>query len=151
MNLTKNFTLEELLASDYATRHDIKEQFNPAKKIIENLESLSENILQPLREEVGSIIISSGYRCDAVNKGIGGALLSQHSLGQAADIKYTHGNYWLFNKIIEMNLPFDQLIWEFGTDKEPEWVHVSYSDKNRKQVLKAKKNNGKSIYEPYKF
>jgi hypothetical protein len=81
-----------------------------------------------------------------VNSKVGGAKTSQHVQAQAADIKYDGGNEVLFNWIRE-NLDFDQLIWEFGTDKAPSWVHVSYSNtKNRKQILKAVKYNGKTKY-----
>ncbi len=137
MNLTKNFPLIDFLESQTARRHEIKEQFNPPKQVIENLRLLSINILQPLRDHVKSpIIISSGWRSDKVNQLVGGARNSQHRFGLAADIKGTKvSNAWLFKVIQDLNLPYDQLIWEFGNKQEPAWVHVSWSLKPRKQIL----------------
>jgi zinc D-Ala-D-Ala carboxypeptidase len=83
-----------------------------------------------------------------VNKAIGGSSTSQHCLGQAADLKFKGGNDVLFNWLKE-NTDFDQLIWEFGTDEEPSWVHISYSSRHRKQILKAIKHNGKTKYLPF--
>lgn len=141
MDLTNHFTLEEMLASQYASRNSIKEQFAPPIQVIDNLKELCENILQPLRGQVGAIHVSSGYRCEAVNKSIGGKPNSQHLTGMAADIQYPSlSNAYIFHKIIEMNLPFDQLIWEFGNEESPAWVHVSYNPNKapRKQVLHIK-------------
>jgi hypothetical protein len=104
--------------------------------VIANLKLLCENILQPLRDEVGAISISSGFRCEKVNKLIGGAVGSQHQTGEAADIKgITVSNKVLFDKIRALKLPYDQLIHEFGTKDNPAWVHVSFSKRNRRQVL----------------
>ena len=95
--------------------------------------------------------INSFFRGEALNKAIGGAASSQHCKGEAIDIdmkgdKVT--NAILFHWIKD-NLKFDQLLWEHGTKENPDWVHVSYSDKNRNQVLRAKKVNGKTIYEKF--
>lgn len=143
MNLTTNFTLEEMLSSGTATRLGIKEQFTPTQQIIYNLKSLSENILQPLREAIGhSLHVNSGYRCIALNKAVGGKMLSQHTTGCAADLEdFQAGNAWLYHKIIELKLPFDQLIWEFGDEVNPAWVHVSYNPagKQRGQCLTISK------------
>jgi zinc D-Ala-D-Ala carboxypeptidase len=82
----------------------------------------------------------------ALNALIGGSRTSQHCFGQAADLQVEGRNHEMFN-FIKDNLEFDQVIWEFGTDAEPAWVHVSYNAKhNRKQVLKAVKVNGKTQY-----
>jgi hypothetical protein len=90
--------------------------------------------------------VSSGYRSPELNSLIGGSKTSQHCFGNAADVQVEERNHEIFNFIKE-NLDFDQLIWEFGTDAEPSWVHVSYvQGKNRKQVLKAIKVNGKTQY-----
>lgn len=142
--MTANFSLRELTKSMTATRRDFIEQFNPSTEIIENLNALAENILQPLRDATGSpIIIDSGYRCERLNTYIGGAKNSQHLLGQAADIEdFTHGNEFLYKKILDLNLPFDQLINEFNF----EWIHISFSNRNRRQQLKAYKLNGLTIY-----
>jgi len=135
MNLSKDFTLSEMLESQTARRNNIMQQFIPTPKIIANLRLLCDNILQPLRDAVGtSINISSGYRCKELNTRIGGADTSQHVQGQAADIQGAD-NALLFNKIIELKLPFDQLIWEYGTKKNPAWVHVSFGNRNRRQII----------------
>ena len=137
MQLTKSFSLAELLESQTARRHNITEQFNPPQDVIQNLTNLLTNIVEPLREELGcSIQISSGYRCPKTNKLIKGAANSQHVVGQAVDIKCpSAGNATLFHKIRELALPYDQLIWEYGTTKEPAWVHVSFGPRQRRQVL----------------
>lgn len=133
---SKYFTLTEMLESATARRLKINEQFNPPAEIVTNLELLCKNILDPLREQVGAIIVTSGYRSPALNKAVKGAKSSQHMKGQAADIKGVNvSNAELFNQIQKLNLPFDQMIWEFGTDKEPAWVHVSYGALNRRQIL----------------
>jgi len=141
MNLTKNFTLEEMLRSGTGSRNGITEQFTPSKVVIENLTFLCKNILQPLRDRLGvPVLVSSGYRCARVNKLVGGVKTSQHQNGQAADLKATGkmSNAELFFEIQNSDLPFDQLLWEFGDSKSPDWVHVSYSDKHRRQVLYIK-------------
>lgn len=136
MKLSKNFSLEEMLESQSARRHNVVEQFNPNQEVINNLKLLCENILQPLRDKVGAIQVTSGYRSPRVNKIVGGSSNSQHLTGQAADIKGVRiSNKKLFDSIIRLNLPFDQLIWEYGTKNEPAWVHVSFSSRNRRQIL----------------
>lgn len=101
------------------------------------------NLYVPIR-------INSFFRGTALNKAIGGANGSQHTKGEAIDLDAIKGitNADIFNYIRD-NLDYDQLIWEFGTDKEPNWVHVSYkmdSSKNRKRMLRAKKENGRTRY-----
>ncbi len=145
--LTKNFTLREMLISQEATRNGMTEQFEPSPEIIANLTSLCKNILQPLRERLRvGISVSSGYRSPRVNAGIGGAKNSQHLEGKAADIAASGKPVeWLFQKLRESGLPFDQLIQEFDS-----WVHVSYDPaRNRHQVFRATKDtNGKTVYTP---
>jgi hypothetical protein len=147
MRLSKNFSLDELSKSTTAIRLGIDN--TPSDIVITNLLELCEHVLQPLRDHIGeSIKVSSGYRSPALNKKIGGSKTSQHCFGQAADISCGERTAELF-KYIENNLIFDQLIWEFGNDTNPDWVHVSYSTtKNRKQSLRAYKVNGKTIYKP---
>lgn len=140
MKLSPNFTLEEMLESQTARRKGIAEQFTPPPEVINNLRALCKNILQPLRDSVGGPIkISSGYRTPRLNRAIGGARNSQHMVGEAADIQGLNGmtNKQLFNKIKQMNLPFDQLIWEFGNDQNPAWVHVSFGPRNRRQIIRV--------------
>lgn len=137
--LTRNFSLHEMLASQTAARMGFTEQYEPSKEVIENLETLCKKILQPLRDATKTpIIVSSGYRCLRVNTVIGGAAKSQHLTGEAADIQdFKNGNEFLLRKIVELKLPFDQLINEFDFH----WVHVSYDPKrNRRQVLEAYKD-----------
>lgn len=133
-----------------ATRTSAKADNTPNAEQVEAMKLLAANVFEPLRALVcRPIIITSMFRCTKVNGLIGGATTSQHCKGEAMDIKLPGSNRSLF-EIIMNQLPFDQLIWEFGTDKEPAWVHVSYkSTGNRKQVLRAIRVNGKPKYIAY--
>ena len=117
----------------------------------ENMRLIAEKVFEPLRSYVGGPIkINSFYRGPELNKAIGGSTKSQHCEGKAIDIDDTYGyktNAEMYNWIKD-NLNFDQMIWEFGDDKNPAWVHVSYvsEDKNRNRCLKAYKENGKTKY-----
>jgi hypothetical protein len=148
MNLTEHFTLEEMTFSPTAIKKGIDN--TPNAQAIKNLTVLCEKILEPLRTHVGGPIkISSGYRCEVLNSLIGGAKSSQHKIGQAADIDLKEKCAEAFHWIRE-NLDYDQIIWEFGNDKQPDWIHISYSTKgNRKNALKAIKVNGRTKYIPY--
>ena len=116
-----------------------------------NMQLLANKIFEPLREYIGKPIkINSFYRSPELNKAIGGSTKSQHCQGRAMDIDDTFGhatNAEMYNWIKE-NLNFDQMIWEFGDDDNPAWVHVSYvsEDQNRNRCLKAYKENGKTKY-----
>jgi zinc D-Ala-D-Ala carboxypeptidase len=153
MQLSKNLDLSEVIRSETAKRKGISNM--PTPEHIENFKKLAENVFQPIRDHFGGPIrISSGYRSKALNTAIGGSLSSQHCQGEAIDIDMDGTcitNVQIFNYIKD-NLIFDQMIWEFGTDKNPDWVHVSYEStgKQRKQILKAIKVNGKTSYVPYK-
>jgi hypothetical protein len=153
MQLSENLSLAEVIRSETAKRKGVSNM--PTPEHIENFKKLAENIFQPIRKHFGKPIhISSGYRSDALNKAIGGSKTSQHCKGEAIDIDMdgtSITNAQVFN-FIKDNLNFDQMIWEFGTDKNPDWVHVSYEStgKQRKQILKAVKVNGKTSYVPYK-
>ena len=153
MQLSENLSLAEVIRSETAKRKGVSNM--PTPEHIENFKKLAENIFQPIRKHFGKPIhISSGYRSDALNKAIGGSKTSQHCKGEAIDIDMDGTaitNAQIFNYIKD-NLNFDQMIWEFGTDKNPDWVHVSYNStgKQRKQILKALKVNGKTSYAPYK-
>lgn len=146
MNLTENFTLEEMYKSTTAIRLGIDN--TPSDIVVKNLLQLCKKVLQPLREYMDeSIKVSSGYRNPDLNKKIGGSKSSQHCLGQAADISCGERTSEMYH-YIKNNLIFDQLIWEFGTDENPDWVHVSYSStNNRKECLRAYKINGKTVYQ----
>lgn len=139
--LTRNFTLDELVLSDYAIRNDLDN--TPNDEQIENLRILCFNVLQPLREVLGKpVIVTSGYRSPVVNKAIGGATTSQHIKGQAADIHVPEMSIQELYDFIKANLPFDQLIQEFGR-----WVHVSYNaSSNRRECLYAVRENGTTVY-----
>ena len=139
MKLSENFSLAEFTKSATAIRHGIDNI--PGPRAIGKLQGLVDNVLQPLRDWHGkSIRVESGYRCPALNAAVRGASTSQHMDGEAGDIE-TKGdadNGKLFNYIRE-NLPFDQLIWEYGDDENPAWIHVSHrtDGENRGQVLRA--------------
>ena len=145
MKLTENFSLHEMTSSVTAQKRGINNM--PTQEHTENLKALCENVLEPVRELMGCPIkITSGYRSGQLNAYIGGASMSQHMFGQAVDIDLNERNAELYNAIVN-NLEFDQVIWEFGTDENPDWVHVSYAaDKNRKKCLKAVKKDGKTVY-----
>ena len=116
-----------------------------------NMQLLANKVFEPLREYIGKPIkINSFYRSPELNKAIGGSTKSQHCQGRAMDIDDTFGhatNAEMYNWI-KANLNFDQMIWEFGDDDNPAWVHVSYvsEDQNRNRCLKAYKENGKTKY-----
>lgn len=134
----KHFTLKELTRSATAAKLGIDNTPDPTA--VRNLTLLVDNILDPLREKFGEpIYVNCGFRCDALNEAVGGALGSQHKYGEAADItaKDQSKNARLF-QIIRDELPFDQLIWEKGNDKFPAWVHVSYVKAPRYQMLRIK-------------
>jgi hypothetical protein len=126
----------------------------PTPEHLENIKTLCEKVLEPIRAKFGPINISSGYRSSDLNHFIGGSLNSDHCKGRAADIDMDgHGgevsNTDIFNYIKE-SLDYDQLIWEFGNKEKPDWVHVGYRGKeNRKQTLRATKVNGKTTYTAY--
>lgn len=153
MQLSKNLTLAEVIRSESAKRKGISNM--PTPEHIENFKLLATKIFQPIREHFGiPIHISSGYRSAALNKAIGGSKTSQHCSGEAIDIDMdgtSITNAAIFNYIKD-NLEFDQLIWEFGTKTNPDWVHVSYetTGKQRKQILVASKVSGKTVYSPFK-
>jgi hypothetical protein len=150
MIITKNLTLQELIDSNTAKAKGIDN--SPTNEHLRNLIEIANNIFQPLRDGIGKPIkISSGYRSEKLNKAVGGSKTSQHNKGQALDLVATTGftNKDIFD-YIKKHLEFDQMIWEFGTDNNPDWVHVSYNKgKNRKQVLKAIKKDGKTLYINY--
>ena len=149
MKLSENLTLREAIKSNTATRLGIDN--TPEQWEVNNLRAIAENIFQPVRDHFGVPIgVSSGYRCKELNKAIGGSKYSQHMIGEAldidADIYGRVTNAEIFN-YIKNNLEWDQMIWEFGDDDEPNWVHVSYkeSGSNRRQLKRAYRDN-KGIY-----
>ena len=144
MNLSAHVTLAEFENSPTATTHGINNKMNESQ--IASAKLLCENVFEPLRLYLNTPIkINSGYRSAQLNKMIKGSLTSQHCKAEALDL---HIGAKGFN-FIKDKLEFDQLIWEFGNDENPQWVHVSFSKRNRKQVLKATKQNGKTKYSSY--
>lgn len=137
MQLTQNFKLSEFTRSATASARGIDN--TPSEKVVANLKSLCENVLQPLRDEFGAITIGSGYRCPKVNAIVGGVKNSQHMTGQAADIHLPNlevGKKWF--EWLKTHVEYDQLIWERDSPKSSHyWIHVSFrSDgKNRKQCI----------------
>ena len=149
MSISKHISYKEGVYSRTATRLGIKN--NPNAEQMENMIAIAEEVFEPLRAYVGGPIkINSFFRSPELNKAIGGSTKSQHCHGQAIDLDDTFGkctNAEMF-EFIKNNLDFDQIIWEFGNDENPDWVHVSYvsPDQNRKRCLKAFKENGKTNY-----
>jgi hypothetical protein len=152
MKLSKNLTLDEATKSATAIKNGISNK--PSSEHLSNLMAIAQNVFQPVRDHFGKpIAITSGYRSQALNDLIGGASGSQHSKGEAldldADVFGGLENYQMFHYIKD-NLDFDQLIWEFGDDENPAWVHVSYkATGNRGEVLICAKQNGKTIYKKW--
>lgn len=154
MGISEHISYSEAIHSDTAKRLGIKNEPNGGQ--IERMRTLAEKIFEPLRNFIGvPIYVSSFFRSEELNKAIKGAKNSQHLYGEAMDIDAEKfggtTNKVIFNYIKD-NLDFDQLIWEAGTDDEPDWVHVSFTYKypNRKQVLRMKVVNNKKVYEIFK-
>lgn len=147
--ISDHISYKEGTYSRTALRKDLDN--TPNDEQLECMKSIAETIFEPLREWVGGRIkVNSFFRGEPVNTAIGGSTKSQHMKGQAIDIDDIYGyktNAEMFNWIKE-NLDFDQMIWEFGDDENPDWVHVSYVThrKNRNRCLLAYKENGKSKY-----
>ena len=147
--ISEHISYKEGVYSTTAMRLEINN--DPTNKQLANMELIAKKVFEPLREWVGGAIkINSFFRCPELNKAIGGSSKSQHCKGQAIDIDDTYGrmtNAEMYHWIKEY-LEFDQMIWEFGDDDNPDWVHVSYvsEDENRNRCLKAYKDKGKTKY-----
>tara|TARA_R100000655_G_scaffold108491_1_gene160543 strand:+ start:168 stop:623 length:456 start_codon:yes stop_codon:yes gene_type:complete len=147
--ISKHISNKEGVYSRTALRLNIDN--TPTQEHKQNMRLLAENIFEPLRAYVGGPIkINSFYRSPELNKAIGGSVKSQHCHGQAIDIDDTFGratNAEMF-EFVKKNLNFDQMIWEFGDNKNPNWVHISYvsENKNRNRCLQAYKENNKTKY-----
>jgi len=152
MKISQHLSLSEVTRSETAKRKGISN--TPTAEHLDNFKLLAEKVFEPIRLHFGvPIYISSGYRSKELNDAIGGSQTSQHSKGQAIDIDMDGSTNGVTNKMIfdfiKEKLDFDQLIWEFGTDSNPDWVHVSYTKTgNRKQKLKAVRSGGKTTYLP---
>ena len=147
--ISDNITYAEAIHSNTAKRKSIDN--TPSSTQVEKMQLTASKIFEPLREWVGGPIkVSSFFRSTALNEAIGGSSNSQHCKGQAIDLDDVYGHksnaemyHW-----IKDNLNFDQLIWEFGTDVNPNWIHVSYvnDEDNRNRCLKAYKEKGRTKY-----
>ncbi len=150
MNLTKNFTLAEMTKSETALRHGLEN--NPGEQELAALKLLAEKVLQPVRDHYGKgVKVNSAYRHPDVNSKVGGSRNSDHTRGQACDIEIPGVPNAELAEWIRDNLEFRQLILEFYTPGIPDsgWVHVSFvSGDNKKQVMTATKQGGKTVYLP---
>jgi len=147
--ISKHISYKEGVHSITAIRKGIDNE--PNEEQLANMKLVANNVFEPLRVFInGPIKVNSFFRSPDLNKAIGGSTKSQHCKGQAIDIDDTYGKatnaemYWW----IKENLDFDQMIWEFGNNDNPDWVHVSYvsPDKNRNRCLKAYRENSKTKY-----
>ena len=150
MKLTANFSLNELTKSQTAERKGIDNTPGPNHQ--ENLKSLCEMILQPVRDHFGQVVsVSSGYRSPELCVAIESSTQSQHAKGQAADFEIFGVSNKTLADYIDSELHYDQLILEYWNESDPNsgWVHCSFSEgNNRKQYLRAYKEDGKTKYEP---
>ena len=150
MKLTANFSLAEMIKSDTALRHDIDNI--PDDEQLANMVALCENVLQRVRDHYGmGVKVNSGFRHPTVNAKVGGSKTSDHCKGMAADIEIPGVANADLAKWIVDNMNFRQVILEFYTPGVPDsgWVHVSYNPAdNKKQVLTAAKQGGKTVYLP---
>ena len=146
MRLSKNFTLSEITKSNTAKRLGIDNA--PNKEHLKNMQILIRDLIQPMRDDLGPIRISSGYRSPVLNRAIGGSTKSQHCKGQALDLQFWKEgemcNKEIYDWVLKEGIEFDQMINEF----DYAWIHISLKDKgNRKQVLEAyKDNDGDTAY-----
>ena len=150
MKISEHISYKEATRSVTAMRLGIDN--TPNEYQLQNMEIIAKNVFEPLRKAVGGAIkINSFFRCEDLNKAIGGSSRSQHCQGRAIDVddNYGHMSNNDMYKYIKENLDFDQLIFEFPDDNgNASWIHVSYvdADSNRKRCLKAIKENGKTKY-----
>ena len=144
-NISKHITYKEATRSNTAVRLGIKNEPNDVE--LTAMKLVAEKVFEPLHEWYGKpITVSSFFRSSKVNKAVKGSLTSQHTKGEAIDIDTQNDNTKLF-MYIKDKMAFDQLIYEFGDDKNPAWVHVSFTKQNRGIILRAFIKNGKTLYE----
>ena len=150
MKLTPNFSVRELTKSQTAERKGIDN--TPSAEHQDNLKSLCTHVLQPIRDHFSRVVsVSSGYRSPELCVAIGSSTKSQHARGEAADFEIFGVSNKELADWIHNNINYDQLILEFWSPEDPNkgWIHCSYSrENNRKQYLRAYKNEGKTKYEP---
>jgi hypothetical protein len=160
MRLSKNFTLNELTYSSTALRRGIDNE--PSKEGIYKLTLLATELLQPLRERLGALRVTSGYRSPLLSEAIGSSSNSQHCRYEAVDLQFVRrgkmDNLAIYNTLIELDLDYDQCILEFGTPPPtdindtdyPAWIHLSWkiSDNRRQTLVAYKDENNKTKYRP---
>ena len=149
MNLSRNFSLQELTKSDTAIRKGIDNEPNADQ--IDKLKALCENILQPVRDQFGRVKVTSGYRSPELCVAIGSSLTSQHSKAEAVDFECLGVDNAEVADWVKMNCDVDQLILEYYTPGEPNsgWIHASYIPFNpRHQYLRAYREDKKTKYKP---
>tara|TARA_R110000851_G_scaffold52146_1_gene123587 strand:+ start:485 stop:982 length:498 start_codon:yes stop_codon:yes gene_type:complete len=158
MRLSKNFTLKELIRSNTALRLGIDN--TPSKEGIWKLTLLATELLQPLRNVVGSLRITSGYRSPQLSEAIGSSSNSQHCRYEAVDMQYVKrgkmDNIKIYDALIDLDLDYDQCILEFGNatehidPTEPDWIHLSWKvvDNRRQTLVAYKDENNKTKYRP---
>ena len=149
MNLSRNFSLQELIKSDTAIRKGIDN--NPNADQIEKLKALCENILQPVRDHFGRVKVTSGYRSPELCTAIGSSINSQHAKAEAAEFEVIDTDNAELADWIHSNLSYDQLILEYYTPGEPNsgWIHCSYIPEDRRaQFMHAYRQEGKTKYKP---
>ncbi len=132
-HLSEHFKLWEFITSQTATRHGINN--TPPEAVISRLRFLCQEILEPARQAVGPLQISSGYRCPALNRAVGGSTTSAHMQGYAADVIPRSASKLEFANWVRSNCKFDQIILEYGTRSNPSWIHVSGDPKGRRQFF----------------
>jgi hypothetical protein len=147
MNLSKYFTLQEMVQSDTAVRAKIDN--TPNQEVIDNLTRLCVEVLDPIREQFGVVTVTSGYRCKALNLAVKGSKTSAHIRGCAADIKLSVDLLEVAKWIAQSDLQFDQLIleaWDWKA-RQAGWIHISLEESgNRRQILTMQKSLGKTVY-----
>jgi len=154
MRLSKNFTLQELTRSNVGLRLGIKNE--PTTDGVHKLTMMVNSLVQPIRDKIGPIRITSGYRSADINAAIGGSLNSQHCRYEAVDCQYVHNNRMdnrkIYDALIDLDLDFDQCILEFGHPSNPAWIHLSWKVcDNRREVLVAyKDDDNKTKYKELK-
>lgn len=139
MNLSKNFTLAEFCNSETAKKHGIISQFNPSNEVISNLKFGAENIAEKIRVEFGAFSPTCAYRSPELNTVVGGSKKSMHLTGEAFDETFIREGANISAKVffwlLKSKLPFTELIWEKGNEKNPNWLHIGWRKQPEKEVL----------------
>ena len=141
MKVGKYFNLEEFTRSQRAEKEKIEEQYTPSDEVIENIKKLATKVADPIREKFGSFSPSSGYRCERLNKSVGGAKSSKHLLGKAFDETFRKNGvnisasvfFWLIAN--KEDVQWTKIIWEYGNSENPDWLHIEHVEGENQQVL----------------